>query len=110
MTHVIEKLIDRTVDLAHCAAPSTVKSDDGQMRPVAASAYLPPAGPNRGAHLVVYNRGDDELIAPDDRHWVVSTFYNREDSLGICYMADGNYDMTYAEAIAVFVKRIERQG
>lgn len=110
MTGGIEKLMTATVDLAHCAAPATVRSDDGRMRAVAASAYLAPAGINRGVHLVVYNRGDDELIAPDDQHWAVAMLYNREDQLGISYLAHGDYDMTYAEAIARFVTRVEQQA
>jgi hypothetical protein len=108
---LIERLIDKDVDLDVCAVPTTVRVDDGRSRPVVAAAYLPPRGSSeRPVHLVVYNQGPDELIAPDDKDWVVSIHYNREDDLGISYTAHGDYDMTFAEAMTRFVRRVERQG
>lgn len=109
MTHVIERLMGKTVDLAISAVPSTVRIDDGRDRPVLASAFLPPRKSEIPAYLVVYNRGADELIAADDKHWAVSVEYNNV-SVGSHYLAHGDYDLTFAEAMAVFVKRVERQG
>lgn len=109
MTHVIERLLNKTVDLAVSAVPTTVRSDNGQDRQVVAAAFLVPSKIELPVHLVVYNRGDDELIAPDDKHWAVAVHYDNR-TMGVKYTAHGDYDMTFAEAMAVFAKRVERQG
>lgn len=104
-----DRLADKTVDLDIAAAPSTVKIDDGRERAVAASAYLPRLKGYLPAHLVVYNRGPDELIAPDDKDWAVSLRIVSE-TLGMAYLAHGDYDLTFAEAMARFIQRVEKQG
>lgn len=110
MTDVIERLMQATVDLTKSAIPATVRTDMGDERPVVASALLVPRkGGEILAYLVVYYRGDDSLVAPDDKHWAVGVLYDNF-NLTMRYLAHGDYDLTFAEAMAVFVKRIERQG
>lgn len=110
MTRVIARLMGKTIDLAVAAAPTEVKNEDGRMRAVVASAYLPSDGSQPGTHLVVYNQGDDELIAPDDQTWAVAVLYNREAALGISYLAHSDRYLSFAEALARFVTRVERQA
>ncbi len=106
---MVSKLIDKTVDLDVAAVPSTVKIDDGRERAVAASAYLPRFKGYLPGHLVVYNRGDDELIAPDDKNWAVSLRVVSE-TLDMAYLAHGDYDLTFADAMALFIMRVQKQG
>lgn len=107
--NLTDRLVGKHVDLTHAAAPATVKSDDGRDREVVAAAFIPPGDGQNPVHIVVYNRGDDELIAPDDQHWAVGINYWNP-TLGIHYLAHGDYDMTFAQAMVRFVERVERQG
>jgi hypothetical protein len=114
--NVIERLLDKTVDLDQAQTPQWVQVE-GRKRAVVASAYLPPREGCLPAHVVVYNRehGAAFPISPDDLGWAVSILVQagQDDSFldpKRSYLAHGDYDLTFARAMALFVRRIETQG
>jgi len=113
MTHVIEKLLHQDTDLAMLQVPRIVKSDVGE-RDVAAAAYVQGRAYELAAHLVVYYRGHSTWkvageVPADDKGWAVSLLVHNEDEQR-SHLCEGNYDLTFAEAMAVFVQRVERQA
>lgn len=120
MSDAIENLLGIKVDLDMSEIPVTVQSDLGP-RTVSAAAYIPGLPGQRPAHLVVFYRGikhrDDTLnqaighgllVASGAKHWAVALLVHDEDEQR-SFLWRGDYDLTYAEAMAHFVRRIEKQ-
>jgi hypothetical protein len=108
-----ERLADTRIDLTKAMIPpSLVDLGMEGNRQVVAAAFLPPRMGYLPAHLVVYYRGNDpDNLTPYVRHadkgWAVSLLVNNGDER---VLTQGDYDLTFAEAMAIFVRRIERQG
>jgi hypothetical protein len=114
MTEVIEDLLHSDVEPTFARTPADVQSDLGK-RYVVASAFFPGGRGFNPAHLVVYNRGSEhqrvqptDVIPATDATWAVALLVHDEDAQR-SYLTNGDYDMTFARAMAVFVRRIERQ-
>jgi hypothetical protein len=110
---VIEKLLRRNIDLGSATIPpALVDLGIEGIRQVVAAAYLPPREGELPAHLVVYYRGNgnapDTGVPAADRGWAVSVRVKKEDRS--TYLTQGDYDLTFAAAMARFVQRVERQG
>jgi hypothetical protein len=110
MVKVIENLLGKPVDLDDAQMPTTVQAE-GRRRVVVAAAFMPPREGELSAHLVVYNRNRSAAlpVSPTDRDWAVSVLVH-DDEAQRSYLAHGDYDLTFAEAMERFVRRIERQG
>ena len=111
--NVIENLLGKDIDSEFADVPKRVRADVGE-RDVVAAAYVQGKKYEYPAHLVVYYRGvDDETnlrsIPADDKHWAVGLLVHN-DEMQQSVLTDGDYDLTFAEAMAVFVRRVERQG
>jgi hypothetical protein len=106
-----DRLADKHVRLDKAMIPPSIV-DLGMegRRQVVAAAYLPNSMGYLPAHLVVYYRGNGNEftgVPPTDRGWAVSVMiHNGDDDV----LTNGDYDLTFADAMAIFVQRIERQG